>query len=125
MGTHDILAGRAAGTMEAGYKQAEQQADDADAKIIGGTIQPSGMSASYEATRQAVNTWIRTSCTFDAVADIDAAVRNPLNPSVMQPWDFQGSYDGSYYTCQPNQLHPGSNGYWAISQAVYAAIGKV
>jgi lysophospholipase L1-like esterase len=125
MGTHDIEAGRAAGTMEAGYEQAIRQAHAAGAKIIGGTIQPSGMSDTYEATRKAVNTWIRTSGAFDAVADIDAAVRDTSNPDVMQPWDFQGSYDGSYYTCPPNQLHPGSNGYWAISQAVYAAIAKV
>lgn len=114
MGTHDICTGRSAEAMEAGYKQAIQQAHAAGAKIIGATIQPSGMSHTYEVTGQAVNNWIRTWIgpgKFDAVADIDAAVRHdPFDPSVMHPWDFQGSYDGSYYTCRPNQLHPGSNG---------------
>jgi lysophospholipase L1-like esterase len=125
IGSHDIAAGRAAGTMEAGYEQAIRQARAAGAKIIGATIQPSGMSGTHEAVRRAVNKWIRTSGAFNAVADIDAAVRSPSNPSVMRPWDFQGDYDGSHYTCKPNQVHPGSNGYWAISQAVYAAIAKL
>lgn len=127
MGTHDIEAGRSARTIEAGYEQAIQEAHESaiGAKIIGATIQPSGMSPTYEATRKAVNAWIRTSGRFDAVADIDAALRYRSNPDVMQPWDFEGSYDGSYYTCPNKTLHPGSNGYWAVSQAVYAAISKL
>jgi lysophospholipase L1-like esterase len=36
-----------------------------------------------EATRLAVNAWIRTSHVFDAVLDFDAVLRDPADPTVM------------------------------------------
>ncbi|WP_438019807.1 SGNH/GDSL hydrolase family protein [Sorangium sp. So ce315] len=41
-------------------------------------------SAEHEAARQEVNEWIRTSDKFDAVIDLDAAVRDPNDPSKLQ-----------------------------------------
>ena len=53
-------------------------------KIYGGTLlpfegttSPGYFSAEKEAVRQAVNAWIRTSGSFDAVIDFDAALRDP------------------------------------------------
>jgi hypothetical protein len=41
-----------------------------------------------EQTGLAVNSWIRTSGTFDAVLDFDAMLRDPNNPTVIYaPWD--------------------------------------
>jgi lysophospholipase L1-like esterase len=42
-------------------------------------------SATHEAARQMVNGWIRISGKFDAVIDVDAAVRDPQNPATLLP----------------------------------------
>ena len=39
----------------------------------------------FEAWRQAINDWIRTSGAFDAVIDLDAALRDPMNPNRIAP----------------------------------------
>jgi lysophospholipase L1-like esterase len=54
--------------------------------VIGATITPYAGNDYYhiapanEADRQALNRWIRTSGSFDAVADFDAALRDPARP---------------------------------------------
>jgi lysophospholipase L1-like esterase len=81
--------------------------------VIGGTIMPFGTSAYYhppaetEADRQAINAWIRTPGSFDAVIDFDAAMRDPANPSRLDPAVDSG--DG---------LHPSLEGYGAMAAAV-------
>ena len=53
-------------------------------KAYGATITPLGTSyynADRDAGRNTVNTWIRTSNKFDAVIDLDMAVRNPADTS--------------------------------------------
>jgi lysophospholipase L1-like esterase len=61
------------------------QAHNAGVKVYGATLTPFKGFVSYtaarEATRQALNTWIRTSGAFDGVIDFDAAVRDPSDPS--------------------------------------------
>jgi len=80
---------------------------------IGGTIMPFGASAYYhppaetEADRQAINAWIRVPDNFDAVIDFDAAMRDPENPSRLNPALDSG--DG---------LHPSLEGYRAMAAAV-------
>ena len=66
----------------------EQIVDRAHArgiKVMGGTLMPMGglwlHNAETEAMRQAVNEWIRTSGKLDAVADFDAATRDPRAPA--------------------------------------------
>jgi len=80
-------------------------------RVIGGTLTPFKgclcYSAREEVTRQAVNDWIRTSGTFDAVVDFDAALRDPDDPKRLLP-----AYDSG------DHLHPGDTGYAAMGDAV-------
>jgi lysophospholipase L1-like esterase len=69
------------------------------------TIQPYS-DPIRENTRQTVNAWIRTPGHFDAVADFDAVVRDPANPSQLSPIYNSGDY-----------LHPNVLGYEAIAKA--------
>lgn len=58
-------------------------------EIVGATILPmcNAPGSDREATRLAVNRWIRTSGTFDAVLDFDAVLRDPNDPTVIyEPW---------------------------------------
>jgi lysophospholipase L1-like esterase len=58
--------------------------------------------------REQVNAWIRTSGTFDAVADFDKAVRDPHDPLALDPrYDTGGGH-----------LHPNDLGYRAMAAAV-------
>jgi lysophospholipase L1-like esterase len=82
-------------------------------KLIGATISPfegvelSGYySESKEAIRQAVNKWIRTSGSFDAVIDFDAVLRDPDHPSRLLP-----------RFASPDHLHPNDFGYQAMADA--------
>ncbi len=61
----------------------------------GGRYSPSG-----EKERQALNTWIRKSGTFDAVIDFEAAMRDPIHPTRMIPVFDNGDH-----------LHPNDAGY--------------
>jgi lysophospholipase L1-like esterase len=60
-----------------------------------------------EATRQAVNRWIRTSGKFDAVIDFDRAVRDPADPTIIAPALDTGDH-----------LHLNPSGYRALADAV-------
>jgi lysophospholipase L1-like esterase len=81
--------------------------------VIGGTILPFGASSLYhppaetEADRQAINAWIRAPGNFDAVVDFDAALRDPQDPTRLNPALDSG--DG---------LHPSLEGYRAMAAAV-------
>lgn len=84
-----------------------------DIAVFGATITPmSGPGQVYgdpnrEATRTAVNEWIRTSGQFDAVIDFDAVVRDPDQPDqLLEQYDF-----GDY-------LHLNPEGYKAMAAAV-------
>ena len=55
----------------------------------------------------AVNTWIRTGHGFDAVIDFDAVLRDPKNPSQMNPLYDSGDH-----------LNPNDAGYQAMSDAI-------
>ena len=78
-------------------------------KVYGGTISQIGntdyWSYFHEATRQAVNEWIRTCGKFDGVIDFDAVLADPANPSRLNP-DY--NFDG---------LHPNAAGYKAMGNA--------
>ena len=60
-----------------------------------------------EAKRQAVNAWIRTSGTYDAVIDFDAAVRDSSNPRRFLPGYQPGDW-----------LHLNDAGYRVMAEAV-------
>ena len=60
-------------------------------RVVGATILPMCNPAGSvkEQTRLAVNGWIRTSGTFDAVADFDALLKDPNDPTVIYaPWRY-------------------------------------
>jgi lysophospholipase L1-like esterase len=54
-------------------------------RVVGATILPmcNAAGSAKETARLAVNDWIRTSRTFDAVVDFDAVLRDPTDPTVM------------------------------------------
>jgi lysophospholipase L1-like esterase len=60
-----------------------------------------------EAIRQAVNEWIRTSAKLDAVADFDAATRDPREPQRLLPEFDSGDH-----------IHPNDAGNAAMAGAV-------
>jgi lysophospholipase L1-like esterase len=97
----------------AGHRQFIVRAHQAGLRIFGATLTPfqettlpGFYSPEKEVTRQAVNTWIRTSGEFDAVIDFDAALRDPAHPSRMLP-----AYDGG------DHLHPSDAGMQALANA--------
>ena len=65
-------------------------------RVLEGTITPvgglDGAPPDADAKRQAVNTWIREQSPADAVIDFDAAVRDPADPSRIDPV-FDGGDD--------------------------------
>lgn len=73
------------------YAQMVDKAHAAGIKVFGATITPFLDCTPYrpgpisEADRVAVNNWIRTSGTFDAVLDFDVAVRDPARPGHLAP----------------------------------------
>ncbi|MFD7157703.1 SGNH/GDSL hydrolase family protein [Kribbella sp. NPDC059898] len=109
-GINDIYAGATTDQLVAGYRQLITRVHATGRCIVGGTLTPMGSSFVYtpekEAVRQAVNTFIRTSGEFDAVADFDAATRDPANPTRLSP-----TYDGG------DGLHPNDAGNQAMGQA--------
>ena len=88
-GVNDICGSgggpQAAHNLIAAYGQFIDLAHARGVRVYGATLTPIGGShydsAEHEAARQTVNTWLRSSGRFDAVIDLDAAVRDPANPT--------------------------------------------
>jgi lysophospholipase L1-like esterase len=102
------------------YRQLISRAHAHGIKLIGATISPCEgfvipgyYSESKEAVRQAVNRWIRTSGSFDAVIDFDAVLRDPDHRSRLLP-----------RFASPDHLHPNDLGYKAMADAIDLAIFK-
>jgi len=98
----------------AGYRQMIERARQQGIKVFGATLLPfegttlaNFYSPEKEVKRQAVNAWIRTSGSFDAVIDLDKAVRDPAHPARMLP-----AYDGG------DHLHPSDAGMQAMADAI-------
>ncbi len=104
----------------AGLRQMAERAHIHGIKVMGATLTPYEGAAYYseagEQVRQTVNTWIRTSGTFDAVVDFEKAVSDPQHPLRFKP-----EYDSG------DHLHPGDMGYKAMADAVDLTLfgGKV
>lgn len=103
--------------MIAGYAQIVARARAKGLKVIGGTVMPFmgndyyHPDAAAEASRQAVNAWIRTPGHFDAVIDFDRIVRDPAQPGRLLP-----AYDSG------DHLHPSMVGYQAMADAIPLAL---
>ncbi len=105
-----------AGDLIDAYQQIITRAHAMGIKVYGATITPFGGNTGYddpaglrEASRQAVNNWIRTSHRFDAVIDFDRTVRDPAAPRNLAP-----AYDVG------DHLHMNPAGYKAIADSVPA-----
>lgn len=96
----------------AGLTTLVTRAQQAGLRVVVATITPYGcavgcLGATQEASRQQVNTWIRTSGVPDAVADFDAAVRDPQAPDRLA-----AAFDSG------DHLHLNDAGYAALGNAV-------
>lgn len=119
-GVNDI--GEATGTAVAtslieAYKGFVTKARGAGLGVFGATILPfkghSYYSADHELARQTVNDWIRQAGNFDAVIDLDAAVRNPAQVDTLL-----STYD------QGDHLHLNPSGYKKLADTVDLALFK-
>lgn len=110
----DIPAARARliEDLQVAHRQLVERAHAHGICVIGGTVTPYAGSDYYrpaaanEADRQQLNDWIRKSGVFDAVADFDAALRDPQQPDKLRK-EFDN--DG---------LHPSIPGLRALAEAV-------
>jgi len=115
-GINDLgLSQRTASQLINGYKELINMAHADRKKIFLGTLPPAS-NATVDGTRQAphsemyreqVNAWIRSQRLANGVVDFDRALRNPSNPTVMNP-----AYVG------PDKLHPNLLGYQVMADAV-------
>lgn len=104
--------------LQAGYRDLAQRAHARGLRILGATLTPFAgalpgtplddyYAADKDALRQQLNAWLRTDNPFDAVIDLDAALRDPADPSRMA-----AAYDSG------DHLHPGDAGNRAMAEAV-------
>ncbi len=112
-------SGATAEQLIAAHQQIAARARAAGLKTIAATLHPSGDSVlpgygmgAVEEARQGLNEWIRTSGAYDMVADIDAALRDPDDPTRMRS-DL--SADG---------LHPNAEGYRVIAEQIHVALSQ-
>ncbi len=95
----------------AGYRQLVLRSRDAGLRAVGATIAPFGgwtrWTPELETVRLRINATVRTGRVFDAVADFDAALRDPDHPERLRPAFDSG--DG---------FHPSSCGHAALAAAV-------
>ncbi|GLU34146.1 lipolytic enzyme, G-D-S-L [Trinickia caryophylli] len=90
-----------------GYRRLIEQAHRRGVRIFGATLTPASLPPEREATRKAVNDWIRSSRAFDGVVDFDAALRDPAHPERLDRRFDSGDH-----------IHPGDEGYAAMARAV-------
>lgn len=104
--------------LQAGYRALAEQAHRRGLRILGATLMPfagalpgTPLDDYYhpdkDALRRQLNVWLRTDGPFDAVIDLDAALRDPADPSRMA-----AAYDSG------DHLHPGDAGNRAMAEAV-------
>jgi lysophospholipase L1-like esterase len=102
------------------YEQIIVRAHDRGIAVFGATLTPlegsfyTDAAGLREATRQAVNHWIRTSDRFDAVIDFDRAARDPDDPTTIAPAFDSGDH-----------LHLNPAGYHALAAAVDLGLFRV
>jgi lysophospholipase L1-like esterase len=119
-GINDISAGASAEAIIAGMRELVSRVRaKGGIKIVAATITPSlganGNSGTPEANerRQAVNTFIRTSGIFDAVADFDKATVDPKTGGLREEFQPNSTIGGA-----GDRLHPNRAGYQAMGGAI-------
>jgi lysophospholipase L1-like esterase len=98
----------------AALKEEADRVHDAGLRVFGATMLPfkNTTIAGYyspqgDATRQAINQWIRTGGAYDAVIDFDRITRDPADPLMLNPAFDSGDH-----------LHPSDAGYRAMANAI-------
>ncbi|MBN2010709.1 SGNH/GDSL hydrolase family protein [candidate division KSB1 bacterium] len=101
----------------AAYEQMIDAAHAKNIRVYGATLLPFGNSfydsPEHESARSKVNEWIRTSGRFDAVIDLDAALRDPSAPLRLIPEADTGDH-----------LHPSETGHRLMAEAVDLTLFK-
>ena len=110
-------SGATADQLIAGHQQIAARARAAGLTTVGATLSPSGgfflpgySGDAVEEARQGLNTWMRESGAYDMVADIDAVLRDPDDPTRMRT-DLTA--DG---------LHPNADGYRVMAEEIHRAL---
>ncbi|MFF9365278.1 SGNH/GDSL hydrolase family protein [Streptomyces griseoluteus] len=112
-GVNDLKADHGAGADEivAGYREITKRAHAAGLCVVGATVAPfqgwPQWDPDAEAVRREVNHEVRTGGDFDAVADVDRALRDPRDHARLRPDLDSGDH-----------LHPDDDGMRAIAGAV-------
>ena len=100
-----------ASSLIAGHQQLVAKARARGLRAVGATLAPFEGHLYYTAARENVrksfNAWMRSSGTYDAVADFELALRDPARNTRLR-----AAYDSG------DHLHPNSAGYQAMAQAV-------
>jgi lysophospholipase L1-like esterase len=95
----------------AGLTQLAERAHDHNLKVFGATLTPYGGVGSYspagEQVRETLNAWIRSTTVFDGVVDFEQVVRDPENPTRLNPAFDSGDH-----------IHPNDAGLRAMGDAV-------
>jgi lysophospholipase L1-like esterase len=111
--------------LEDGYRRLVERAHARGVRIVGATLPPFAgalpgtplddyYQPGKDALRRQVNAWLRDGSPFDAVIDLDAALRDPADPSRLA-----AAFDSG------DHLHPGDAGNAAMAAAVdLAVLGK-
>ena len=117
MGTNDIRRNATAAQVIAGMQDIIRRVKARGVKIIGATIIPrhnrppvennTGWDTAKTRIRNDVNQWMRTGHAFDAVIEMDAAVRDPKNPDLIYP----------PFNCGDG-IHPSPRGYFEMGKSV-------
>ncbi|WP_038044215.1 MULTISPECIES: GDSL-type esterase/lipase family protein [Thermocrispum] len=114
-GTNDLAAGASAEDVIDGLRLIARRARRAGLTVVGATILPRACgglwSPAAEKHRRAVDDWLRVAPDFDAVADLDAVMRDPSRPACLDP-----RYDSG------DGLHPNQAGMWRIARAMPADV---
>ncbi|SFF25495.1 Lysophospholipase L1 [Actinacidiphila alni] len=110
-GINDVNSDSSAADVIAGLKQIAATAHSYRLRVVVGTLTPTAgcgcTNPARAAARDTINAFIRDNGgAFDAVADFDAAVRDPANPQAML-----AQYDSG------DHLHPNGAGYRAMADA--------
>jgi lysophospholipase L1-like esterase len=121
LGVNDLLAGRGprgtpvpARDLLDGYGQLVAQAREAGVGVGGCTLPPARtLDRGRDAVRREVNERLRAGGVFDAVADVDAALRDPRDTGRLR-----GGYDSG------DGLHPNDAGMAAVARAVAPYVSR-
>lgn len=117
-GINDISYEQAtAADITGAYASMVAQAHAKGITVYGATLLPIGNSRKYtvenEATRQAINAWIRTPGNFDAVLDFEEVVKDPAT----NPLRIRSEWTSDY-------VHPNTAGYAAIGNSIPLSLFK-